>query len=151
VFSRDIENEIAPVCRELGIGLVPYSPLGRGLLSGAISSVDDLAADDFRRTQPRWEAQNLSTNLEFVSEIRAVALKYDASPSQIALAWLLAQGEDIVPIPGTKRRHYLEESIASTDIVLRPGDLSRLDHLRASGNRYPDMTWTSRDTAAASA
>jgi len=147
LFSRDIESGVVPVCRELGIGLVPYSPLGRGLLTGAIASADDLADDDFRRTLPRWAAENLSVNLELVSEIRAVALEQEAAPSQIALAWLLAQGEDIVPIPGTKRRRYLEENIGAGSIVLRAQDLARLGELQPAGDRYSDMAWTSRDTA----
>jgi aryl-alcohol dehydrogenase-like predicted oxidoreductase len=106
VFSRDIENAVAPTCRELGIGLVPYSPLGRGLLTGAFASIDDLTADDFRRTQPRWQGDNLAENLELVEEIRSIAARYGVTPSQVALAWVLARGEDVVPIPGTKRRRY---------------------------------------------
>ncbi|MGH7869989.1 MAG: aldo/keto reductase, partial [Candidatus Dormibacteraceae bacterium] len=150
LFSRDIEDEVVPTCRELGIGLVPYSPLGRGLLTGAIASLDNLAPDDFRRTLPRWAAENLEANLELVSEVRAIATEHQAAPSHIALAWLLARGEDVVPIPGTKRRRYLEENIASLDVSLRAQDLARLDGLRPSGDRYPDMSWASRDTAAVS-
>jgi aryl-alcohol dehydrogenase-like predicted oxidoreductase len=99
VFSRDIENAVAPTCRELGIDLVPYSPLGRRLLTGTIASVDDLTADDFRRTQPRRQAGNLAENLKLVEEIRSIAARYDAMHSQVALAWVLARGEDVVPIP----------------------------------------------------
>ncbi|MHB8296438.1 MAG: aldo/keto reductase [Acidimicrobiales bacterium] len=146
LFSRDIEGSVVPACRELGIGLVPYSPLGRGLLTGAIFSVDDLAADDFRRSLPRWQAENLAANLELAGAVRDVASQHGTTASQVALAWLLAQGDDVAPVPGTKRRSYLEENLGSLTLTLRPEDFSRLDNLRASGDRYPDMTWTSRDT-----
>ncbi len=147
VFSRDIENAVAPTCRELGIGLVPYSPLGRGLLTGTFASIDDLTADDFRRTQPRWQGGNLAENLVLVEEIRSIAARYDAMPSQVALAWVLARGEDVVPIPGTKRRRYLEENAGSLQLALKPADLDRLSDLRPVGDRYPDMSWVERDSA----
>ncbi len=148
VFSRDVEHAVVPTCRELGIGLVPYSPLGRGLLTGAFSSIDELTADDFRRTQPRWQDGNLAKNLELVQEIRSIAAHYDAMPSQVALAWVLAQGQDVVPIPGTKRRHYLAENAGSLRVTLAAADLDRLSDLRPIGDRYPDMSWVERDTVA---
>jgi aryl-alcohol dehydrogenase-like predicted oxidoreductase len=147
LFSRDIEDAVVPACRELGIGLVPYSPLGRGLLTGALTSVDDLAADDFRRTQPRWQADNLAVNLELVGQVRSIAAQYDATPSQVALAWVLARGEDVVPIPGTKRRRYLQENVESLSLALTTEDLDRLSDLQSVGDRYPDMSWVERDTA----
>jgi aryl-alcohol dehydrogenase-like predicted oxidoreductase len=147
LFSRDIEDAVVPACRELGIGLVPYSPLGRGLLTGALTSVDDLAADDFRRTQPRWQADNLAANLELVGQVRSIAAQYDATPSQVALAWVLARGEDVVPIPGTKRRRYLQENVESLSLALTTEDLDRLSDLQSVGDRYPDMSWVERDTA----
>jgi aryl-alcohol dehydrogenase-like predicted oxidoreductase len=147
LFSRDIEDAVVPACRELGIGLVPYSPLGRGLLTGALTSVDDLAADDFRRTQPRWQADNLAVNLELVGQVRSIAAQYDATPSQVALAWVLARGEDVVPIPGTKRRRYLQQNVESLRLALTTEDLDRLSDLQSVGDRYPDMSWVERDTA----
>ncbi len=147
LFSRDIEDAVAPACRELGIGLVPYSPLGRGLLTGAIAAIENLAADDFRRTLPRFDADNLAANLALVQEVRAVAARYDATPSQVALAWLLAQGDDVVPIPGTKRRTYLQENLGALNVALNAEDLDRLSQLRAAGTRYPDMSSVNRDTA----
>ncbi|MGH3546524.1 MAG: aldo/keto reductase [Pseudonocardiaceae bacterium] len=146
IFSRDIEDTVAPTCRELGIGLVPYSPLGRGLLTGSTASVTDLADDDFRRTLPRWDADNLTTNLALVAEIRTIAADHDATPAQVALAWLLAQGEDVVPIPGTKRRSYLDDNLGTLDVTLTTDDLEHLAKLRPAGTRYPDMTWVDRDT-----
>lgn len=147
LFSRDIEDAVVPACRELGVGLVAYSPLGRGLLTGATASVEDLAADDFRRTLPRWQADNLTANLELVGQVRSIAARYDATPSQVALAWVLARGEDVVPIPGTKRRRYLQENTGSLDITLSAEDLARLSDLRPAGERYPDMSWVDGDTA----
>ncbi|HEY3893801.1 MAG TPA: aldo/keto reductase [Pseudonocardiaceae bacterium] len=148
LFSRDIEDAVLPACRELGIGLVPYSPLGRGMLTGSSASIRDLADDDFRRTLPRWEADNLATNLALVDEVRAVAARHDATPAQVALAWLLAQGDDVVPIPGTKRRTYLADNLGALGVTLDADDLTRLTRLRPAGTRYPDMTWAERDTAA---
>jgi aryl-alcohol dehydrogenase-like predicted oxidoreductase len=147
VFSRDVEDAVVPACRELGIGLVPYSPLGRGLLTGAISAVESLADDDFRRTLPRFDADNLTANLDLVQQVRAVAARRGATPAQVVLAWLLAQGEDIAPIPGTKRRTYLEENLGALDVELSTEDLGLLSRLRPAGSRYPDMSWVERDTA----
>ncbi len=146
LFSRDIEIEIVPTCRALGIGIVPYSPLGRGLLTGAITDVDQLADDDFRRTQPRFQGESLAANLAMVDEVRAIAIEIDATPGQVALAWVLGQGEDVVPIPGTKRRTYLEENVGALQFQLGHEDLERLDALRPSGDRYPDMRWVGGDT-----
>lgn len=150
IFSRDIEESVVPAARELGIGLVPYSPLGRGQLTGSAASMTDLAQDDFRRTLPRWQADNLAANQALVDRIRVIASAHEAAPSQVALAWLLAQGDDVVPIPGTKRRSYLEENAAAVALELSAADLEELSTLRASGDRYPDMSWVQRDTPAAS-
>ncbi|MGH3941280.1 MAG: aldo/keto reductase [Pseudonocardiaceae bacterium] len=106
-----------------------------------------LAPDDFRRTQPRWQADNLAVNLKLVDQVRSIAAKYDAAASQVALAWVLARGEDVVPIPGTKRRRYLEENVGSLDLVLDAEDLAMLSDLQPAGERYPDMTWGTGDTA----
>lgn len=127
LWSRDPEDEILPVCRELGIGFVPYSPLGRGFLTGQIKSVDDFPPDDFRRFGPRFQGENFQKNLELVARIEEMARQKGCKPSQLALAWVMAQGEDIVPIPGTKRRSYLEENVAATAVALGPDDLARLD------------------------
>ncbi len=148
LFSRDIEPEIVPTCRELGIALVPYSPLGRGLLTGALAGTADLADDDFRRTLPRFDAENIDANLALVDVVRAVARAHEATPGPVALAWLLRQGEDVVPIPGTKRRTYLEENVAAADVELTDEDVARLESIRPSGNRTRDMGWVNRDTAA---
>jgi aryl-alcohol dehydrogenase-like predicted oxidoreductase len=150
IFSRDIEAEIVPTCRELGVGLVPYSPLGRGLLTGAVASLDQLQDDDFRRTQPRFQGDNLDRNLELVAVIREVAGARGATPGQVALAWLSAQGDDVVPIPGTKRRTYLEENVGSLAVELTPDDLARLDDLVPVGARYSQDNWTNLDTPSAS-
>jgi aryl-alcohol dehydrogenase-like predicted oxidoreductase len=146
LFSRDIEDEIVPLCRELGIGLVPYSPLGRGLLTGTVSSLDELQDDDFRRTQPRFQGDNLDHNLELVAVVRAVAEAHGVTPGQVALAWLDAQGDDVVPIPGTKRRTYLEQNVAALEITLSDDDLARLGGLTAVGDRYAQANWTNLDT-----
>jgi aryl-alcohol dehydrogenase-like predicted oxidoreductase len=146
LFSRDIEESVLPTCRELGIGIVPYSPLGRGMLTGAAPT--NLAADDFRRTLPRFNDENLEANLALVDEIRAVAARYDATPGQVALAWVLAQGNDVAPIPGTKRRKYLEENAAALELELSADDLAALAKLTPLGARYADMTWVNRGTAA---
>ncbi|MGW7686064.1 aldo/keto reductase [Kribbella sp. NPDC054772] len=145
LFSRDIEESVLPTCRELGIGIVPYSPLGRGMLTGALPT--DLAADDFRRTLPRFSGDNLDANLALVEEIRAVAGRYDATPGQVAIAWVIAQGNDVVPIPGTKRRKYLEENFGALSIELSPEDLAGLAQLTPVGTRYPDMSWVVGQTA----
>ncbi|MGH3831027.1 MAG: aldo/keto reductase [Pseudonocardiaceae bacterium] len=148
LFSRDIEDAVVPACRELGIGIVAYSPLGRGLLTGAYTSVDDLAPGDFRRTQPRWQDANLAANLELLGQIRSIAARHGATPSQVALAWVLARGEDVVPIPGTKRLRYLQENVKSLSLTLSTEDLDRLSDLHPAGDRYPDMSWVNRDTRA---
>jgi aryl-alcohol dehydrogenase-like predicted oxidoreductase len=150
LFSRDIEAEIVPTCRELGVGLVPYSPLGRGLLTGTVSSLDELQGDDFRRTQPRFQGDNLERNLELVAVVREIAAGHDATPGQVALAWLQAQGDDVVPIPGTKRRTYLEENVAALDLELSADDVARLEGLTPVGPRYADAGWVNRDTPDAS-
>jgi aryl-alcohol dehydrogenase-like predicted oxidoreductase len=147
VFSRDIEEEVLPTCRELGIGIVPYSPLGRGMLTGAVPRSSELAADDFRRTLPRFSAENEEANLALVEEIRSVAARYDATPGQVALAWVLAQGNDVAPIPGTKRRKYLEENAHALDLALSAEDVESLSKLTPVGTRYPDMNWVAGETA----
>ncbi len=148
LWTRDPEDEILPTVRELGIGFVPYSPLGRGFLSGAIKSIDDLAQDDYRRFSPRFQGENFNKNLELVEQVNAIASSKGVTPSQLALAWLLAQGEDIVPIPGTKRRQYLEENIGATEISLTQEELSRIEQVApkgvAAGSRYPDMSTVNR-------
>jgi aryl-alcohol dehydrogenase-like predicted oxidoreductase len=142
LWSRDPEDEILPTVRELGIGFVPYSPLGRGFLTGQIGSVDDLAADDFRRNSPRFQGENFQKNLDLVREIEAMAREKGCAPAQLALAWVLAQGDDIVPIPGTKRRRYLEENVGALNVTLTADDLARIDRIippgAAAGTRYPE-------------
>jgi aryl-alcohol dehydrogenase-like predicted oxidoreductase len=141
IWARDPEQEILPALRELGIGFVAYSPLGRGFLTGSFRSVDSLAADDFRRHQPRLSDANLAANLAIVDRIEAVAAAKGVTPAQVALAWVLHQGRDIVPIPGTKRRRYLEENAAATDIELSEAELGELASAgTAVGDRYPDMS-----------
>lgn len=141
LWSRDPEDEILATVRELGIGFVAYSPLGRGFLAGQIKSIDDLAADDYRRYSPRFQGENFSKNLDLVARVTETALAKGVTPGQLALAWVLAQGEDVVPIPGTKRRKYLEENAAASGIELTAEDLARLDELTpkgaAAGMRYP--------------
>lgn len=143
LWTRDPEDEILGVCRELGIGFVAYSPLGRGFLTGQIKSVDVLAPDDWRRTNPRFQGENLAKNLELLRRVERVAASKGVKPSQLALAWLLAQGEDIVPIPGTRRRQYLEENLAAAEIALSAADLAELDEAApkgaAAGDRYPEV------------
>ncbi len=142
LWSRDVEDEILPVCRELGISFVPYSPLGRGFLTGQIRKYEDLAEDDFRRNSPRFQGENFKRNLDLVDKIKEIAVEKGCEPSQLALAWLLAQGEDIVPIPGTKRRRYLEENVGALDVKLTKADLARIDEVApkgaAAGPRYPE-------------
>jgi aryl-alcohol dehydrogenase-like predicted oxidoreductase len=141
LWTRDPEAEILPLVRELGIGFVAYSPLGRGFLTGQIRSVDQLDADDFRRHNPRFAADNLEQNLRIVAEVEAMAAEVGATPAQVALAWLLAQGDDVVPIPGTRRVSRLEENIAAVDLILSPDHLARLSAIRPPvGDRYPDMS-----------
>jgi aryl-alcohol dehydrogenase-like predicted oxidoreductase len=137
LWERDVEADILPLCRELGIGFVPYSPLGRGFLTGQFARLEDLPADDWRRNDPRWSEENFADNLKIVDTVRAVAGRHDVSLAQVALAWLLAQGEDIVPIPGVKRRFTLEDSAASVDLTLTAEDLADLEAARAvAGARY---------------
>jgi aryl-alcohol dehydrogenase-like predicted oxidoreductase len=140
LWTRDPEPEIFPVCRRLGIGFVPYSPLGRGFLTGAITSPDDFEADDARRHQPRFQGENFARNLELVTKVKELASGIGISASQLALAWVLAKGNDLVPIPGTKRRKYLEENVAAVDVVLSPAQVSELDSVFplsvAAGERY---------------
>lgn len=143
LWSRDVEDEILPLCRELGIGFVPYSPLGRGFLTGQIRTFEDLAEDDYRRNSPRFQGENFNKNLELVDRIKQIAAEQEVQPSQLALAWLLAQGEDIVPIPGTKRTKYLEENVGALNIELDDADLKRIDEVApkgaAAGTRYPEQ------------
>jgi len=142
LWTRDPEDEILPTCRELGIGFVAYSPLGRGFLTGQFQRFEDLPADDYRRNSPRFQGENFQKNLDLVRRVEEIAKEKGGKPSQLALAWVLAQGEDIVPIPGTKRRTYLEENVAALDLKLTPQDLRRLDEIfpqgAASGQRYPE-------------
>jgi aryl-alcohol dehydrogenase-like predicted oxidoreductase len=144
LWSRDPEDEILPTLRELGIGLVAYSPLGRGFLTGQITSPADLADDDFRRYSPRFQGENFERNLELVERIRQIAREKDCTPGQLALAWVMAQGQDIVPIPGTKRRRYLEENVQAVELSLDSEDLERIDDAApagaAAGDRYADMS-----------
>ncbi|MBD2615205.1 aldo/keto reductase [Nostoc linckia z18] len=148
LWSREPEDEILPTVRELGIGFVPYSPLGRGFLSGAITSPEDLPADDYRRNSPRFQGENFYKNLQLVEQVKEIASEKGVTASQLALAWLLAQGDDIVPIPGTKRRTYLEENIAATEITLTQEELNRIEAVApknvAAGDRYPDMSSVNR-------
>jgi aryl-alcohol dehydrogenase-like predicted oxidoreductase len=146
LFSRDIEDEVVPTCRDLGIGIVPFSPLGRGMLTGTVTSLDELAPNDFRRSQPRFQGENLDRNLELVAVVRDIAAEAGCTPGQVALAWLYAQGDDVVPIPGTKRRAYLEENAAAVEVQLTAGQLDRLGALRPHGDRHSDMTFVNRDT-----
>jgi aryl-alcohol dehydrogenase-like predicted oxidoreductase len=140
LWTRDPEGELLATCREFGIGFVAYSPLGRGFLTGRFGKPADLAPDDFRRFHPRFQSENFERNMQIVERIREIAQKKRCQASQLALAWLLAQGEDIVPIPGTKRRKYLEENLAALDIQLTPQELARIDaaapHGATSGPRY---------------
>lgn len=143
LWTRDVEAEILPTLRELGIGLVAYSPLGRGFLTGHITSTDDLAPDDFRRSNPRFLGDNLTRNLTLVDRVGEIAAEKDCAPGQLALAWVLAQGDDVVPIPGTKRRAYVQQNAEAAEIELSAEDLQRLDEAApvgaAAGDRYPDM------------
>jgi aryl-alcohol dehydrogenase-like predicted oxidoreductase len=144
LWSRDIEEEVRPVLTELGIGLVAYSPLGRGFLTGEITSTDSLAPDDFRRANPRFQGANLEANLALVRKVEAIAREKECTPGQLALAWVLAQGDDVVPIPGTKRRTYLEQNAEAAEVELSAADLAALEEAApvgaAAGDRYPDMT-----------
>ena len=144
LWSRDVEDEILGVVRELGIGFVPYSPLGRGFLTGRYQSIEDLPEDDYRRYSPRFQGENFIKNLDLVDKIKHLAAKKEVTPSQLALAWLLAQGEDIVPIPGTKHRKYLEENIGAVNVELTETEQKEIEAIApkgvASGLRYPENT-----------
>jgi len=143
LWTRDPEEEVLATCRELGIGFVAYSPLGRGFLAGQIKKFEDLAADDYRRLSPRFQGDNFQKNLDLVEEVQDMAREKKCQPSQLALAWVLAQGDDIIPIPGTKRRKYLEENAAALDLRLTPDDLRCLSEAFpsgvAAGTRYPEI------------
>jgi aryl-alcohol dehydrogenase-like predicted oxidoreductase len=142
LWSRDVEAEILPACRELGVGLVAYSPLGRGFLSGQFRSIDDLDDDDWRRSNPRFQGENFAKNLELADKVQQIAEEKSCTPAQLALAWLLAQGEDIVPIPGTRSAKRLAENAAAVDITLSADDLAAIDAIFppdvAAGTRYPE-------------
>jgi aryl-alcohol dehydrogenase-like predicted oxidoreductase len=143
LWSREPENELLAACRELGIGFVAYSPLGRGFLTGQFTRFEDLAADDYRRSSPRFQGENFQRNLDLVHEIEEIAEEKGCKPSQLALAWVLAQDKNIVPIPGTKRRKYLEENVAAIDVKLTEEDLRRIEEIfptgAAAGQRYPEQ------------
>ena len=142
LWTRDPEDEVLDVCRELGIGFVPYSPLGRGFLTGQIKKPEDLPTDDYRRTTPRFQAENFQRNLDLVTRVSEIAREKHCTAAQLALAWVLAQGNDIVPIPGTKRRKYLQENIGALDVDLTNDDLERIEKVAPkdafSGSRYPE-------------
>ncbi|MGW3249525.1 aldo/keto reductase [Streptomyces fungicidicus] len=140
LWSRDVEAEVLPACRELGIGFVPYSPLGRGFLAGRFTSPDDLDADDWRRQNPRFQDANLEANLRLAAKVQEIAAEKDVTPAQLAIAWVLAQGDDLVPIPGTKRRTYLEQNAAAVDVDLTEDDVARIDAElpEAAGERYDE-------------
>jgi aryl-alcohol dehydrogenase-like predicted oxidoreductase len=142
LWERDVESEILPTCEELGIGFVPYSPLGRGFLTGAAKRAEDYPPDDYRRLQPRFQGENFDRNMKLVDAVRSIASEKGAKSGQIALAWLLAQGRHIVPIPGTKRRTYLEENVASVQVTLTPSDMERIEEAAprgaVAGGRYQE-------------
>ena len=142
LWTRDPEPEIIPACRELGIGFVPYSPLGRGFLTGKIQKPEDLPEDDYRRTTPRFQGENFKRNLEIVKRVEEIAREKHCTPAQLALAWVLAQGNDIVPIPGTKRRKYLQENAGALGVELTTTDLARIQEVAPpeafAGSRYPE-------------
>jgi aryl-alcohol dehydrogenase-like predicted oxidoreductase len=148
LWSRDPEDEILPTLRELGVGFVAYSPLGRGFLSGRIRSLDDLDAEDFRRENPRFQGENFERNLDLVEQIHLIADEKGVTPSQLALAWVLSRGDDVVPIPGTKRRSYLEENVGAVEVDLTDDDLERIESAfpkgATSGDRYADMAPVNR-------
>ena len=148
LWTRDPEDGPLPTCRELGIGFVAYSPLGRGFLTGRIRSPEDVAEDDFRRHNPRFQGENFQRNLDLVAQVEEIAEEKGRSPGQVALAWLLSRGDDVVPIPGTKRRRYLEENAEAVDVELTEEELERLEQAfpkgAAAGERYPDMSTIDR-------
>jgi aryl-alcohol dehydrogenase-like predicted oxidoreductase len=140
LWTRDPEDEVLPLCRELRIGFVPYSPLGRGFLTGRFRSFDDLPEDDYRRNSPRFQGENFQRNLDLVERVEQIARSKSCTPAQLALAWLLAQGEDVVPIPGTKQRRYLEQNVGALDVELSASDLEQIEEVApkgvAAGERY---------------
>lgn len=139
LWTRDYQEDVIPLCKELGITFVPYSPLGRGFLTGEIKSQEDLHESDWRRRTPRFQGDNFLKNLEIVELVKSIAEKYDAKPAQVAIAWVLAQGEHLIPIPGTKRLEYLEENAAASDLILIASDIAELDGLQATaGARYAE-------------
>jgi aryl-alcohol dehydrogenase-like predicted oxidoreductase len=144
LWSRDAEDEVLSACRELGIGFVAYSPLGRGFLTGRFRSIDDLPPDDYRRSSPRFQGENFQRNLDLVGKVEAIARRKKCAPSQLLIAWVLARGADIVPIPGTKQRRYLEENLGSLDVELTPDDLAEIEEVApvgiAAGERYPEAS-----------
>jgi aryl-alcohol dehydrogenase-like predicted oxidoreductase len=152
LWSRDLEDEVIPTARGLGVGIVPYSPLGRGLLTGQIRSPEELSRGDFRRGTPRFEGENFTRNLDVVERVRTIAAEKDVTPGQLALAWVQAQGDDVAPIPGTKRRAYLEENVAALDVELTADDIAELEAVASasavSGARAADMAWVSGETPA---
>jgi aryl-alcohol dehydrogenase-like predicted oxidoreductase len=143
LWSREPEDEVLPAVRELGIGFVAYSPLGRGFLAGHIKSVNDLAPDDFRRNSPRFQGENFQRNLELVERVKRLAQERGVMPGQLALAWVMGQGKDIVPIPGTTRRGHLEENVAAASLELTPTELAQIEEVMpkgaAHGTRYPEV------------
>lgn len=153
LWSRDIEAEVVPAARELGVGIVPYSPLGRGLLTGQIKSFEDLAPDDYRRFSPRFQGENFQANLDLVRRVEELAAEKGCTPGQLALAWVMARGDDVVPIPGTKRRQYLEENALAMEVSLTAEDLAGIDTAvpagSAAGDRYGDMRSTAGRTRSA--
>ena len=146
LWSRELEDEIVPACRELGIGIVPFSPLGRGFLTGAITSTAELADSDMRRSQPRFDTDVFDANLTSVQVVRDIARALGVAPGEVALAWVLAKGKDVVPIPGTKRVSYLQENLGAVSVELSPDDLARLDAVSAVGDRAVDPAWVNRST-----
>jgi len=141
LWTRDLEDEVVAAARKHGVGIVPFSPLGRGFLTGAIRTPDDFGEDDFRKNNPRFQGENFQANLRLVDEVTAIAADKGCTPGQLALAWVMAQGEDVVPIPGTKRRSYLEDNVAAASVRLDRADLDRLEAIApagaAAGERYP--------------
>jgi aryl-alcohol dehydrogenase-like predicted oxidoreductase len=142
LWTRDPEDEVLPTCRELGIGFVAYSPLGRGFLTGRFRTFEDLPPDDYRRNSPRFQGENFQRNLDLVERVEEIARRKQCTPAQLALAWVLAQGDDVVPIPGTKRRRYLEENLGALEVELTPADLEEIDEVApkgvAAGDRYQE-------------
>ncbi len=152
LWTRDLEAQVVPTARRLGIGIVPFSPLGRGFLTGAITSPDDFGPEDFRRNNPRFQGENFTRNLELVDAVRRLAAEKGCTAGQLALAWVLARGEDVVPIPGTKRRSFLEENAAACSVLLSEEDLRQLDVIAppgaAAGSRYPQNDYAYGDSPA---